>query len=50
MYTMVSVHDPATKPLGEAVSGHLIDIPLCLAHYQFIEQYKHGRPVAEVEG
>jgi hypothetical protein len=48
-YTTLSVHDPATKPLGASVSDHLCDIPLCLAHYQAIEQYQHGRTVSEVD-
>jgi hypothetical protein len=48
-YATVLVHDPATKPLGEAVSDHLVDIPLCLAHYQAIEQYQSGRTVSEVD-
>lgn len=48
-YTTISVHDPARKPLGEPVKDHLVDIPLCLAHYEAIEQYQRGKTVSEVE-
>jgi hypothetical protein len=47
-YTTVSVFDPATKPPGEDVSDHLVTIPLCIAHYNAIDQYQGGRTVSEV--
>lgn len=47
-YTDVAILDREKVPLGEDESDHLVDIPVCIAHYQTLEQYQQGRNVDEV--
>lgn len=49
MYTVVPVlPDPMDVPLGEDYDDHLVEIPVCLEHYQAMEKYKTASNVAEV--
>jgi hypothetical protein len=48
-YTVVSVIDHSKVPLGEDPSDHQVNIPVCLEHYQAIEQYQRGKNVDEVK-
>lgn len=47
-YTTLQVLDPSRVPLGEDDADHLVSIPVCAEHYEAIQQYQRGRPVAEV--
>lgn len=49
MYATVQVLDPSEVPLGEDDADHLVSIPVCLGHYEALEQYRKGKTVAEVE-
>lgn len=42
-YTSISMGDPAKVPLGESHEDHLIDVPLCLAHFEAFEDFASGR-------
>jgi hypothetical protein len=48
MYTTVLVCDPSKLPPGEEREDHLVNIPVCLEHYQAVEQYQRGKNVDEV--
>lgn len=49
MYTTVPMlPDPMNVPLGEDYEDHLVSVPVCLTHYQALEQFTQGRSVAEV--
>ncbi|USZ73778.1 hypothetical protein [Natronosalvus halobius] len=49
MYTVLEVLNREHVPLGEDESDHLIEIPVCLGHYQALEEYQSGKNVAEVD-
>jgi len=41
-HTYISMMDPAKVPLGESDDEHLIDVPLCLEHFQAFENFANG--------
>lgn len=47
-HTYISMMDPAKVPLGESEEDHLIDVPLCLEHYQAFENFAGGRLTEDV--
>lgn len=48
-YETLSALDPSNIPLGEDDADHLVDVPVCLEHYQAFEQYQSGRNIEEIE-
>lgn len=48
VYTVVQMVDPSKVPLGDSHGEHLVDVPVCLEHYQTFEQYQRGRNVEEI--
>lgn len=48
-YTHISMGDPAKVPLGESHEDHLVDVPLCLAHFEAFEAFASGRLSENVE-
>lgn len=47
-YTVLLMNDPSKVPLGEDYGENLVEIPVCLEHYQAFEQYQRADSVAEV--
>lgn len=48
MYTVVEFIDHEHVPLGEDPADHQVSIPVCLEHYQALNQFRQGRNVDEV--
>lgn len=48
-YGVVEVLNWSRVPAGENIDEHLVSIPVCLAHFEAIEQFQRGVPVAEVD-
>jgi len=48
-YTVLLMNDPSKVPLGEGYEENMVEIPVCLGHYQAFEQYQQADSVAEVD-
>ena len=48
-YTIVEYLDREHIPLGEDAENHTVEIPVCVGHYEALDQYRRGKNVAEVE-
>lgn len=41
-YTRIGMVDPERVPLGEDYEDHLVDVPLCLKHFEAFREYARG--------
>lgn len=48
-YTVIEVLNREHVPLGEAAEDHTVEIPVCMGHYEALEQYRQGKNVNEVD-
>lgn len=49
MHTVIQMLDPSTVPLGEDYEKHLVQVPVCMAHFEAFQEYKSGKNVEEID-
>lgn len=49
MYSTVGMVDRSQIPLGESAEDHLVEVPVCGAHLEALQQYQFAANLEEVK-
>lgn len=48
-YAILEFRDPSNIPLGESDEDHTVEVPVCMGHYEALQQFQSGKNVEEVD-